>query len=242
MENSKLDGMNALSALFGSEDELIAHFIGCTYFFSRDLVQQQARKIRNDIRMGQPITVRYTSNGAYFLQHAVKTTTPSFANISKVIEFTRNSENALFHRETKIRVRFDANGNYVPKRTIQECTGHLVGNGVADTVNNYTIAHIWSRTDNPLYFSLLWNYCLIPCHCTFLTDKREDSNPIIKRVKNLIKAISIELYSPNRIMDWNQDVIKEEDMPSKEAVLEARKFIKEGLINFLPNNPAVKQP
>ena len=236
MENKKLDGMNALIGLFSSEDELVAHFIGCTYFFSREMVQQQARKVRNEIRMGQPITVRYTSNGAYFLQHAVKTTTPSFANISKAIEFTKNPDNALFHRETKIRVRFDANGNYVPKRTIQECTGQLVGNSSTDTVNNYTIAHIWSKTDNPLYFSLLWNYCLIPCHCTFLTDKREDSHPVIKRVKNLIKAISIELYNPNRIMDWNQDVIKEEDTPSKEAIQEARRFIKEGLVNFLPEN------
>ena len=61
-----------------------------------------------------------------------------------------------------------------------------------------------------------------------------------ERVKNLIKAISIELYNPNRIMDWNQDVIKEEDTPSKEAIQEARRFIKEGLINFLPENTIAK--
>lgn len=38
MENGKLDDMNALIGLFRNEDELITHFIGCTYFFNRDLV------------------------------------------------------------------------------------------------------------------------------------------------------------------------------------------------------------
>lgn len=33
----------------------------------------------------------------------------------------------------------------------------------------------------------------------------------MKNIKNLLKAISIELYDPNRIMDWNQDVLSIED-------------------------------
>lgn len=77
---------------------------------------------------------------------------------------------------------------------------------------------------------------LTRCHCTFLTDKQEDSHLVIKSVKKLIKAISIELYNPNHIMNWNQDVIKEKDIPSKEAVQEIRKFIKKSMVNFLPEN------
>lgn len=35
----------------------------------------------------------------------------------------------------------------------------------------------------------------------------------MKNIKNLLKAISIELYDPNRIMDWNQDVLSIDDYP-----------------------------
>lgn len=59
---------------------------------------------------------------------------------------------------------------------------------------------------------------------------------MIARIKELIRAISWELYNPNRIMDWNQDVVTEGDKPSAGARTEARRLIAAGKINFLPVN------
>jgi len=56
------------------------------------------------IRLGKAVPVRYTSNGAFFLQHKVKTTTPNFKGRKEALQFTNNEENSLFHKETKIRI------------------------------------------------------------------------------------------------------------------------------------------
>ncbi len=239
MKPPLIDGIDVLRSLFVDDKELINHVIDNTMFIDKRMVKEQALDISQQTRLGKAIPVRYNSNGAFFLQHAVKTTTPSFKNKSGAIRFTNDKANVLYHRDTKIRVCFDRDGNYYPKQAIYKYTQHKVSCGTLSTVANYTIAHIWNKTDNPLYFSLLWNYCLIPCHCTFLTDKREESHPIVKQVKDLIKAISIELYNPNRIMDWNQDVLVEEEMPPIEAIKEARTIIKENRIKFLPINIAI---
>lgn len=231
-----IDGLDVFLNLFKDEEECIKHVIQSILFFPRDLVREQARDVRHQIRTGEAIPVRYTSNKSFFLQHRIKTTTPGFKNKKEAVSFTNNKDNALFHRETKIRVCFDRDGNYYPKQEIFKQTGHVLGRGDKNTIVNYVIAHIWDKTNNPLYFSLLWNYSLIPCHCVFLTDKRDDSHSVVMRIKNLIKAISIELYNPNKIMDWNQDVIAEEDMPPKEYIREARELIKNGSIRFLPIN------
>ncbi|MEG2339389.1 MAG: hypothetical protein RSA53_06330 [Odoribacter sp.] len=236
MDQIKIDGLDSLKKMFSTQEALIEYILKHTLFFDKKVVCNQARELRFKIRTGEAIPVRYNSNGAFFLQHALKTTTPNFKSKKEAVSFTNNDMNNLFHRETKIRICFDRDGNYYPKRSILSYTGHKVSCGEQSTVVNYVIAHIWGKTDNPLYFSLLWNYCLIPNQCAYLTDKREDSDPFIKRIKELIKAISIELYNPNHIMDWNQNVISETDMPSKETRSEARKLIVDRKINFLYSN------
>lgn len=231
---SVIDGLDVFLNLFESEDACVRHVIRSIMFFSGDVVREQSRIVRHRIRTGEAIPVRYTSNKSFFHQHRIKTTTPSFRSKKEAVAFTNDPQNTLFHRDTKIRVCFDRDGNYYPKQEIYNFTGHVLGRGDKNTIVNYVIAHIWDKTNNPLYFSLLWNYCMIPCHCVFLTDKRDDSHPVVRRIKNLIKAISIELYNPNRIMDWNQDVIGEEEMPEKDYQREARLFVKENGISFLP--------
>lgn len=240
-----IDGLDALRSLFASDNALIEHIVRHTLFFDREMVRNQARDIRALIRTGQAIPARFTSNGNYFLQHAVKTTTPRFKNKSEAVKFTKyecdpdghiDETKCLFHRETKIRVKIDADGNYAPRCTILRYTGHRVSWGQTSTVVNYTIAHIWAKTDNPLFFNSLWNYALLPTHCAFITDKRDDSHPLVKQVKDLIRAISWELYDPNRIMDWNQKVVTDEEKPSIQARNEAKRLIKDNKIHFLPNN------
>ena len=230
---SKMDGLNCFKQLFPNDDEFVDYVIRNTLFFKKDIVFQQARVYRQAIRMGEAIPVRYTSKGAFFRQHEVKTTRPRFRNKKEAVLFTKDSANAVFHKDTKIRVCFDPDGNYYPKKEILKYTGHRVSWGSTSSVVNYNIAHIWGKTDNPLFFSLLWNYALIPCHCTFLTDKKEENDVVMKNIKNLLKAISIELYDPNRIMDWNQDVLSIDDYPVMEYLQKGRKWIINKNINFL---------
>lgn len=109
-------------------------------------------------------------------------------------------------------------------------TGHRVSWGSTSSVVNYNIAHIWGKTDNPFFFSLFWNYALVPCHCAFLTDKNDF---IAKNIKSFLKAVSIELYRPNRIMDWNQDVLFAEEYPDAEFLQKSKKWLAEKKITFL---------
>ena len=74
---------------------------------------------------------------------------------------------------------------------------------------------------------------MIPAHCSFITDKRDDSNQIVGRLKNLIKSISIILYDPNLLIKWDQNVLQENDLPKQEYLDEAKKLIDSNKINFL---------
>ena len=128
MENlNKIDGLDALRSLFANDDALVEHIVEHTLFFDREMVRDQARDLRALIRTGQALPVRFTSNGNYFLQHAVKTTTPRFKNKSEAVRFTKyegdedghiDETKCLFHRATKNRVKIDADGTSAPKRTI----------------------------------------------------------------------------------------------------------------------------
>lgn len=264
MENQKkLDGLNALLSLFEdkniSNDEerlkraekaLVEHIVEHTFFFDRKMVRDQARDIQASIGTGRALPARFTSNGNYFLRHAVKTTTPRFKNKSEAVKFTKyecdpdghvDETKCLFHRDTKIRVRIDADGNYAPKCTILRYTGHRVSWGRTSTVLNYTIAHICAKTDNPLYFNSLWNYALIPTYCAFITDKPDEFGNLVVNVKQLMRAISWVLYNPNHIMNWNQDVVTETDIPAKEYIKQAKEFIQSGRIQFLQKNELAEQ-
>ena len=146
-----MDGLNCFKQLFPNDDELVDYVIRNTLFFKKDIVFQQARVYRQAIRMGEAIPVRYTSKGAFFRQHEVKTTTPRFRNKKEAVLFTKDSANAVFHKDTKIRVCFDPDGNYYPKKEILKYTGHRVSWGSTSSVVNYNIAHIWGKTDNLLF-------------------------------------------------------------------------------------------
>jgi hypothetical protein len=164
----------------------------------------------------------------------VKKTTPRFKKKEEAVRFTKDKEKSIYQKETGLRIYFDSDGNYETKKTILEYTQQRVSWGENSTIVNYTIAHIWGETDNPLYFNLMWNYCLIPNPFAFLTDKNDDSEAIVKRIKDLIKAISIELYHPQQLM-LPYGVI-ENEIPSEEVLAEARQLIKEHKIKFVPVN------
>jgi hypothetical protein len=221
-----LNGTSVLTDSFPDKDSFVQHLIQHVLFFDNKIVVHQALSVLQQLENGeQAIPVRYTSNEHFYYQREVKKVTPSFKNKSEAVRSSK--ENPLFHKETGIRVCFDKDGNYYPKQAILQYTGHRVSWGKNSTITNYTIAHIWGKTDHPLYFGLLWNYCLIPTPYAFLTDKNDE---VSKRVQDLIKAISVELNNPNTLMSGKITV----DMPHKDTLTEAAKLIRENKIQFVP--------
>ena len=100
--SNTIDGLDALCFLFENEDAFVEHIVEHTLFS----------------------IARFTSNANYFLQYAVKTLTPRFKNKREAVKFTKygydpdghiDETKCLFHRETKIRVKIDVDGNYTPK-------------------------------------------------------------------------------------------------------------------------------
>jgi hypothetical protein len=225
--SDSLDGINVLRDIFPDEESLVQHVVGNILFFNKEITERQTQQILQQIEQDSAVPVRYTSNEHFYHQREVRKVKPSFKNKRKT---KLQKSDPLFHRETGIRVYLDKDGNYYPKQTILQYTGHRVSWGKnISTITNYIIAHIWGETDNPLYFGLLWNYCLIPAPYAFLTDKHDDANALIKRIKDLVKAISVELYNPNVLMNNKISV----EMPPKDALTEAAKLIVENKIHFV---------
>lgn len=237
-KNEIIDGLEALTNLFSNDKALlIEHVITNTYFFEKDSVLDYTTKTCKDICEEKAIPVRYTSTGSFFQNNEHRRTTPNIKSRKEAVHYyeSKKDDKALYHKETEIKIRFDNDGNYAPKQFIKEYTGHLLSRGESSTIQNFIIAHIWNKTDNPLYFSLPWNYVLMPCHCAYITDKRDDSNGLVKDIKDLIKAVSIELYNPNKIMNIgkDQDVITSADMPDPKYLIQARQLIDADKITFL---------
>jgi hypothetical protein len=219
-----LDGLNGIIA---DNDSSVKQVIQSILFFDKNIVEMQALDVKQRIEQGTSIPVRYNSNQHFYRQGEGRRTTPPFKNKKEALKETK--ENPLFHKETDIRICFDSDGNYVTKKDIFKYTGHSV-TGEKRTIINYNISHIWGKTDNPLFFSLMWNYCLVPAPYGFLTDRND---AISLRVQDLIKAISIRLYEPNRFLkNWKVSL----EMPPQEALEEAERLIKNQAIQFVPMN------
>jgi hypothetical protein len=231
MNTLDLNGINVLKTWCSGDDTvLIKQIIQSVFFFQQEMVAQQVSDLLVQIEQGKPIPVRFTSNGHFYHQREVNKVTAYFKSKKEAVRFTK--ENPVFHKETGIRICFDKDGNYYPKQTILQYTGHRVSWGQTSTITNYTISHIWENTDNPLYFGLLWNYCLIPAPFAFLTDKNDDSDPVVKQVKDLIKSIIFTLYNPNLLMNEKVSIIT----PPLHAMQEAEQLIEENEIQFIPIN------
>jgi hypothetical protein len=153
----------------------------------------------------------------------------------------------------------DPDGNKAVRDNIKETTKHIIcGSNKETTMINYDLCHIWdktdksiSRTSDPLYFSSLWNIILIPISLSSITDKNEDklyasntdspNREFIKLIKNLIKAIAINLYNPNSFLEQfgYESEIKEDLSVGKrshdDVIKLANDMINKGIIHFLPH-------
>ena len=91
----------------------------------------------------------------------------------------------------------------------------------------------------PFFFSLLWNIVITPLPISFILDKQEENmyvtienaknKKFIKEFKDIIKAIAIQLYQPNELMQE-----KLVDLPNEDIMKRADDLIKRDKIKFLP--------
>ncbi|MEI8203613.1 MAG: hypothetical protein WCH34_11405 [Bacteroidota bacterium] len=230
--NCIFDGLDPLLKLFINEDEFLTHFFSNVKFFKPEIVEIQSRELLNKIEneIDNPIPVRFSMKSKKYFYFKNETTNSgtskrSFKNKSDAQSFNSNQE--LFHKETDIKVCIDKDGNYYVRKEILNAIDFKVSQGLTSDIKNYMICHIWGETSNPLFFTSLWNIALIPNYLSFITDKPDENSQIVRIIKNTLKAISIELYNPNKLL--NRNVIS---YSSFETDL-ARKYIENGTIQFI---------
>lgn len=232
----KIDGLDNLKNLFESDDDFINHFIESVFFFDLETIISQSQEVINNIKTYNKIPIRYSEK----FKSLFKVDSEFIDDFNKIenkktaVAFSKN--HSIFHNETGITIIVDPdNSNYV-RRAIKSNTGYKVSAGKHSDIQNYTISHVWGQTDNPLFFSLLWNVTLIPTYLGFILDK-PDHIELIKKLKLIMKAICFELYDPNKLM--NSNLVNK---PSKEIHNLSIKFINDGKIKFLPKKETKKKP
>lgn len=251
-EKEIIDGLDFLVDILFEEKDFIQQIISAIYFIDKESVECINKKLISDYKSGKKLPVRFSQkDSAYIKQNDVRKTTYRFENRKEAVSKTREDSfySSLRNDESKILIVVDSDGNQAVRKNIKEKTGHVVSYGEQSTVINSMLCHVWDKTNDPLYFSLLWNITIIPLSLAFITDKNEDSlykdspndrnKKLIKTVKNLIKAIAIKLYNPNAFFE--EFGIKEElkeDLSvgswTHETMLNlADKLIQNGDVRFL---------
>jgi hypothetical protein len=222
--------LNGLDGIVHNDDKSIEQVIQRVLFFDKNIVQRQASAILQQIEEKKAIPVRYNSNQHFYRQNEERTSSPSFKNKKEALRYVKNPQSKpLFHKETDIKICFDSDGNYTTKKDIAKYTNHHLA-GENRSIIHYNISHIWGKTDNPLFFSLMWNYCLIPSPYAFLTDRND---VVSSRIRYLIRAISVKLYNPDQFLShWNVSV----EMPSQQSLDEAERLIKGEKICYIKQN------
>ena len=215
----------------GNEEAFIEHFVKSCLFIEKKEVEKRAEEMLTYISNNAKINIRF---GKKYLdkfeaepkKNALKK--KDKAEIKKIA-----SEYSLFFKDGKVKVAIDGNGNQTVVTAIEKATGYTI-NGNNSDFFNYTLSHVWSNTThNPYYFSSLWNIVVIPNYLNYIMDKPETQDPINGKIQKLIKAICIELYHPDTLMNNKIQVEK----PSKDFFELAKKAHNEGWIHFLKRKP-----
>ena len=239
-----IDGLDFLMDNFFKDDIILDELFKYIYFINKDLVNEQASQILVDIKNSIPIPVRYSQkDGAYFKNNSTRKSSPRFKNRKDA--YKSLSTEKYFSSEKgrgDIRVCIDSDGNKSIKDFISLRTNHSFKSGKS-TIINCMISHIWGNTNDPLFFSLLWNIVITPLPLSFILDKdalktykiidNQKHRDFILEFKELIKAISILLFNPNEIMD---EILIEnsKDFPKDKNMKKAKELIDGGKIKFLP--------
>jgi len=229
--NNELDGLTPLLSIFKNDDEFIKHFISVTRFFKPEVVKKQAIELKEKIKKGDKIPVRYSmksKESLYFKNDLTRKgeSKRTFKNKKDAKEFAEKE--TLFHRDTDIGVIIDKDGNYFVRNEIFKATGYRVSQGAISDIRNCMISHIWANTDNPLFFTSLWNITLIPHYISFILDKPDANGNLTKKLKELMQAICFIIYNPNDLLEKN--II---NIPSEESLKLAQSFVDKKEIIFI---------
>ena len=239
-----IDGLDFLMDNFFEDEIILDKLFDYIYFIDVDVVKEQANKVLAEIKDGNPIPVRFSQRGgAYFKNNATRKSSPKIKNRKDAYNLLKNEVYySSANGRSEIRVCIDSDGNKSIKDYISDKTKHSFTNGKS-TIINSMISHIWGNTNDPLFFSLLWNIVITPLPISFILDKQEDTiyrttvnernKKFINEFKSLIKAISIQLYDPNKLMNEEKLIV---DFPNDDIMAKAEKLIYEKKIKFLPNH------
>jgi len=251
-----MDGMDSLLSVFENENDFILHFFQHVKFFRPEMAAKQAKEIHENLILEKPLPlpVRFSLKSKKYFHYKNADTNSgkskkSFKNKSDAQAFSMDED--LIHNETEIKVCIDKDGNYFVRKQIFDAINYRVSQGAISDMTNFMICHVWGETANPLFFTSLWNITLIPHYMSFLTDKPDENSPLVKRIKDLLKAICIELYHPLDLSHMQkrekfdatsifafQDVKNLEDRKYVEDIqATAKKYIKDGVVHFIDKKP-----
>ena len=220
MNKQNYNGIDALFELFHNDEKLLYdHIIKSTLFFDPEIVKKQCNKLCQDISNDIAIPARYSEKKGVFKIRDRRIKSYSRAEQA---EMSKDPLNIFIYSKNKVRVIIDGNGNAYPYSYIKEYTGHIAENKKGRTIFNYSLTHIWGNAQNPLYYSSMWNYCLMPVHLYKLTDNRSDEDIIVK-INSFIKAVMFLLYDPKNLMKGME--LSEIDMPEKQMLDLAQQYI-----------------
>jgi hypothetical protein len=240
-----IDGLDFLMDMFFKDKVSMDRLFEYIYFFDKDLVKEHAAQILEDIADEEKsIPVRYShKDGAYFKKNNVKRSSPNLKNkmaAKKTME--SDAYYANINGRSEIRVCIDPDGNKTIKDYIFQKTKHSFERGKSTIVNSM-ISHIWGNTNDPLFFSLLWNIVITPLPLSFILDKNADityqkinnlaHKEFIVEFQELIKAVSIILYNPNELMKQNL-IDHSNGIHNPERIRKAKELIDNNKIKFLP--------
>jgi len=218
--NNVNDGLIPLLSLFKNEKDFYTHYLSNVKFFKVEIVEKASRELLERIKNKEKIPVRYSLKSDDFFKFSNEFnqrgfSVKKFKNRKDAHDFSE--QNILTHKETEINICIDKDGNYYVKKLIKDLTGLKVSAGSICDYVNYTISHVWGKTDNPLFFTSLWNIVLIPNYLSFILDKPDSSNIIVSNVKKMVKALCVEKYNPNHLM--NSEIIDMNEIKEGEMLL-----------------------
>jgi hypothetical protein len=210
--SKNIDGLEPFLALFAKTEDFYKHLFENIYFFKKSDVEQQALQMLNKISNNEKLPVRFTLKCEVHYRMPNMTNARGFSkkkfkNKKDAQEFAENNE--LVHHDTGINVCVDKDGNYYVRKEIENLLGYKVSTGAKSEIVNYVISHVFAETQNPLFFTSLWNIVFIPNYLSYILDKPNENCALVRKVKSIVKAACFDIYNPNYLL--NKELIDEDE-------------------------------
>lgn len=169
-----IDGNQVLYEMLKKQNiDLLQFIIESSYFSRKEDVEKDKKEMIFQIENGEDLFIRHKSK-----IKEIEKIKDGKSIKSKSLALKYQKDNVLYYNieKTKIPIKFDSDGNYMPKIKLKKNTKYSISSG-KDTSDfiNYKISHIWDNTSHPLYFSSLWNIIVVPkCLDHFVDDDNID--------------------------------------------------------------------